>query len=60
MFKHVVLAGAATLGLAACASPEPKNVALNAPSIAANSQLHRAPRLPEPGVWQLIPNQVGP
>jgi hypothetical protein len=57
MFKHVVLAGAATLALAACASPEAKNAAPSTPMIASNSQFHHAPRLPEPGAWQLI---VGP
>jgi hypothetical protein len=59
MFRHVVLAGAATLALAACASQEAKNAALSPSTIAANSQLHHAPRLPKPGVWQLIVDPAG-
>jgi hypothetical protein len=55
--KNVILAGAATLTLVACGSRAEKDAALSPPSIAANSQLHHTPRLPEPGVWQLI---VGP
>ena len=59
MFKHVVLAGAATLALAACASPEATNAAPSRPMIATNSQLHHAPRLPEPEAWQLIVDPAG-
>jgi hypothetical protein len=56
---NIVLAGAATLSLAAGANPEAKNATPSPPSIAADSQLHTAPRLPEPGAWQLIPDPAG-
>jgi hypothetical protein len=59
MFKHFVLVGAATLVLAACASPQAKNAALSPPTIPLNSQLHHPSRLPEPGVWQLIDSPAG-
>jgi clan AA aspartic protease (TIGR02281 family) len=55
MFKNVVLAGAATLTLVACGSPALKDAAINRGQIDANSRSHHAPRLPEPGAWQLIP-----
>ena len=54
MFKHVVLAGAAALTLAACASPAVKDAALTAPRRTPTTPVRHAPRLPEPGVWQLI------